>query len=74
VLQDIVILMRDTGMRNERELYRMRIENMDWGNRVIFVPDSKTEQTRLDLRGSKSTQQLSEVLPRSGLISFQGFC
>jgi hypothetical protein len=26
---DIVILMRDTGMRNERELYRMRIENLD---------------------------------------------
>jgi len=34
--------MRDTGMRNQRELYRMRIENLDWGNRVIFVPDSKT--------------------------------
>jgi hypothetical protein len=23
-------LMRDTGMRNQRELYRMRIENLDW--------------------------------------------
>ena len=38
----IVILMRDTGMRNERELYRMRIENVDSNNRVVFVPDSKT--------------------------------
>jgi hypothetical protein len=27
--------MRDTGMRNERELYRMRIENIDWTNKVI---------------------------------------
>jgi integrase len=36
--------MRDTGMRNERELYRMRIENLDWNNRVIFVADSKTEE------------------------------
>jgi hypothetical protein len=27
---DILILMRDTGMRNERELYRVRIENIDW--------------------------------------------
>lgn len=46
LFQDIVILMRDTGMRNERELYRMRIENLDWENRVIFVPDSKTEEGR----------------------------
>jgi integrase len=33
-------------MRNERELYRMRIENLDWENRVIFVPDTKTEEGR----------------------------
>ena len=38
--------MRDTGMRNERELYRMRIENLDWQNRAIFVPDSKTPEGR----------------------------
>jgi len=43
---DIIILMRDTGMRNERELYRMRVENLDWETRVIFVPDSKTEEGR----------------------------
>ena len=29
LFRDIVILMRDTGMRNERELYRMRIEKLD---------------------------------------------
>ena len=46
LFRDIVILMRDTGMRNERELFRMRIENMDWQNRVIFVPDSKTPEGR----------------------------
>ena len=46
LFQDIIVLMRDTGMRNERELYRMRIENLDWANRVIFVPDSKTEEGR----------------------------
>jgi integrase/recombinase XerD len=39
-------LMRDTGMRNERELFQMRIENLDWKNRVIFVPDSKTPEGR----------------------------
>jgi hypothetical protein len=37
--------MRDTGMRNERELYRMRIENLDWNSRVIFVPDSHGRRT-----------------------------
>jgi len=46
LFRDILILMRDTGMRNERELYRMRIENLDWENRVIFVPDSKTAEGR----------------------------
>jgi integrase len=46
LFRDIVILMRDTGMRNERELYRMRIENLDWENRLIFVPDSKTAEGR----------------------------
>ena len=46
LFRDIVILMRDTGMRNERELFRMRIENLDWQNRVIFVPDSKTQEGR----------------------------
>jgi site-specific recombinase XerD len=46
LLRDIVILMRDTGMRNQRELYRMRIEKLDCENRVIFVPDSKTPEGR----------------------------
>jgi integrase len=47
LFRDIVILMRDTGMRNQRELYRMRIEKLDWENRVIFVPDSKTPEGRV---------------------------
>lgn len=46
LFRDIVILMRDTGMRNQRELYRMRIENLDRENRVTFVPDSKTPEGR----------------------------
>jgi integrase len=29
-------------MRNWRELYRIRTEKLDWNNRIIFVPDSKT--------------------------------
>jgi integrase len=46
LFRDIVVLMRDTGLRNERELFRMRIENLDWQNRVIFVPGSKTAEGR----------------------------
>jgi site-specific recombinase XerD len=46
LFRDVIILMRDTGMRNQRELYRMRIENLDWEHRVIFVPDSKTPEGR----------------------------
>ena len=33
LFRDIVILMRDTGMRNEIELFQMRIANLDWQNR-----------------------------------------
>ena len=44
VFRDVIILARDTGMRNGRELYRIRTENLDWSNRIIFVPDSKTPE------------------------------
>ncbi len=46
LFEDIIKLLRDTGMRNGRELYRMRIENLDWARRNIFVPDSKTLEGR----------------------------
>jgi integrase len=42
LFKDIVVLVRDTGMRNERELYRLRKEHINWDTKVIYVPDSKT--------------------------------
>ncbi len=42
LFRDIVALARETGMRNEKELYQIRLENIDWDRLVIFVPDSKT--------------------------------
>lgn len=30
LFRDVVVLMRETGMRNERELYRVRVESIDW--------------------------------------------
>jgi len=44
--KDIIVLMRDTGMRNVRELYRVRVEHIDFNNRVIFNPSSKTLKGR----------------------------
>jgi len=46
LFRDVIILARDTGMRNGRELYRIRRETLDWNNRIIFVPDSKTVDGR----------------------------
>ncbi len=46
LLRDIIVLLRDTGMRPKKELFPMRVENLDWNNRVIFVPDSKTPTGR----------------------------
>jgi hypothetical protein len=46
LFRDIVALMRDRGMTNERELFQMCIESLDWNNRTIFVPDSKTPEGR----------------------------
>ena len=61
LFRDVVILMRDTGMRNERELYRIRIELLDWASRTIFVPDSKTEEGR---RSVPMTNRSFEILKR----------
>jgi integrase len=44
--RDVVIFVRDTGMRNKKELFRSRIEDIDWTDRVFFVPDSKTPNGR----------------------------
>lgn len=61
LFSDIVILMRDTGMRNQRELYRMRIENLDWKNQVVFVPDSKTPEGRRLVPMSRRVVELLRV-------------
>ena len=45
-LKDILITMRDTGMRNVSEICKMRIEHIDWQKRVIFNPKGKTPEAR----------------------------
>jgi integrase len=61
LFEDIIKLMRDTGMRNGRELYRLRIENIDWRTRSIFVPDSKTREGR---RTVPMSDRVFEILCR----------
>jgi hypothetical protein len=56
LFRDIVILMRDTGMRNERELFRMRIENLDWQHRVIFC--ARQQNRRRTTTGSDERASL----------------
>ena len=57
--RDIVILMRDTGMRNQRELYRVRIENLDLGK----SPDLAHEHYQLGTLDVTAFGQLSEPSP-----------
>ena len=61
LFEDVVKLMRDTGMRNRRELYRIRIENIDWQTRSIFVPDSKIPEGR---RTVPMSERVFEILRR----------
>jgi len=46
---DVVILARDAGMRDERKLFETRIENLDFGHKLIFVRDSKTPAGRREI-------------------------
>jgi integrase len=49
---------RDTGMRNARELYCMRVENVDFDAGTIFTPDSKTESGRRFIPMSSRVKQI----------------
>jgi hypothetical protein len=60
-LADIVVLLRDTGMRNQRELYCLRTENIDWNRKTIFIPDSKSPCGR---RTVPMSNRVIEILAR----------
>jgi integrase len=44
-MRDVLILIQDTGMRPE-EVFRIRIENINWSERLIFNPNGKTKAAR----------------------------
>ena len=58
-LADVIVTMRETGMRNARELYCMRIENIIWHQGLIFNPHSKTAKGR---RFIPISDRLMEIL------------
>jgi hypothetical protein len=60
-LMDIIVVMRDTGMRNARELYCMRVENLDFDAGTIFTPDSKIESGRRFIPMSSRVKQILEA-------------
>ena len=44
-MKDVLIVIQDTGMRPE-EVFRIRIENINWSQRLIFNPNGKTKEAR----------------------------
>ncbi len=44
-MRDVLIVIQDTGMRPE-EVFRIRIENINWSQRLIFNPNGKTKAAR----------------------------
>lgn len=58
VINESQLRMRETGMRNERELFQVRIENINWDTRRVFVPESKTKSGRREVPMSDEVYQL----------------
>jgi integrase len=56
-LRDVLMIMRDSGMRNQKEVFRMRWEHMDWANSRYFVYESKTARGRRFVPISPRVQQ-----------------
>jgi integrase len=44
-MKDVLIIIQDTGMRPD-EVFRIRIENINWNRRLIFNPHGKTRASR----------------------------
>src|SRR2546421_6480414 len=45
-LANVLIIMRDCGMRNQKEVFTMRWEYVDWTGNRYFVYESKTPKGR----------------------------
>jgi integrase len=61
-MKNVLIIIQDTGMRPE-EVFRIRIENIDWTRRLIFNPSGKTKAARRHVPTSE--RMLNLLLVRS---------
>ena len=57
-LRDVLLVMLDTGMRPQ-EVFRMRLEHVDWQAGTIFIPHGKTMNSR---RYVPMSQRVMEAL------------
>lgn len=44
-LRDVIVIMQDTGMRPQ-DVFRLRLEHVNWQKRTVFVPYGKTKNSR----------------------------
>lgn len=51
-MRDVLVIIQDTGMRPD-EVFRIRIEHIDWSRQVIFNPQGKTRASRRNVPISK---------------------
>jgi len=70
LFKDIVVLVRETGMRNERELYRLKTEHISWDTKMIYVQDSKTPAGR---RKVPMSDRVVAVLRHRCIADREGF-
>jgi integrase len=59
-MKDVLIVIQDTGMRPE-EVFRVKIENINWTRRLIFNPGGKTRAARRHVPISERMQNLLMV-------------
>jgi integrase len=52
ILKDVLLVMIDCGLRR-KETARLRIEHIDWQSQTLFIPVSKTKQSRRRVPMSK---------------------
>jgi len=62
-MEDVLIIIQDTGMRPD-EVFRIRVENINWNRRLIFNPHGKSRAPRRHVPISQRMLEL--LLLRSG--------
>lgn len=68
-LKDIAQVILDTGMRPD-EVFRIRVENLDFAGRTIFIPSGKTKAAR---RKVTMTADVLELLKKRATKAKGGF-